>query len=204
MITSAAYSQPAVRYDAGNAAEVIGLCMAYPTPNATLTHSIDANGTIKFTMTNIYDVQEVFVRVGEWVLPDVFGGFVPVVLTPERFAAYYMTPERVVDSNPCRAALAVASRAGGGAGVSGPIPALLGNATTTLRVTLRPTMPSTAAYDVNAFIVGSSTSLLASLSVQSVTKIAEADGTSKFVDVVVRNTGLVTLTAGAQVLVHTV
>lgn len=73
------------------------------------------------------------------------------------------------------------------------VPSLLGNTQTTVQVTITPTMPDTS-YTAVAVITGG-VALLASLSVLSTTKVSGSR-----VDVVVRNTGLLTL-AGASVLV---
>lgn len=73
------------------------------------------------------------------------------------------------------------------------IPSLIGNAQTTVSVTLNPAFPDTS-YSVASVISGGA-SLLASLSILSTTKTSGSQ-----VDVVVKNTGLLTL-AGASLLV---
>lgn len=76
------------------------------------------------------------------------------------------------------------------------VPTLLGATQTTVQVTIRPTLPSTS-YSVASAVTGA-VNLLASLSVLSTTVVS----TSR-VDVVVRNTGLLSLT-GASVIVTAV
>lgn len=76
----------------------------------------------------------------------------------------------------------------------GAIPApLIGNATTTIQVTIKPTMPSTA-YQAQATLAGSS-NILGSLSIQSVTVVSPSR-----VDVVVKNTGVVSLNGGSVIV----
>lgn len=73
------------------------------------------------------------------------------------------------------------------------VPSLAGNTQTTVAVTIQPTL-SGVGYTAAAALTGS-VSLLSSLSILSVTNASAAQ-----VDVVVRNTGLLTL-AGASVIV---
>lgn len=89
------------------------------------------------------------------------------------------------------------------------VPSLLGQAQTTVQVTIRPTLPDTT-YTPVAILSGA-VGLLASLSVLSATPVAtngplvsggpNVPGSSARVDVVVRNTGLLTL-SGGSVFVH--
>lgn len=76
------------------------------------------------------------------------------------------------------------------------IPSLNAAGQTTVQVTLKPTLASTA-YTATAVVTGT-VSLLAALSVQSVAAVSGSRA-----DVVVKNTGLVTL-AGGQVQVTAV
>lgn len=76
------------------------------------------------------------------------------------------------------------------------VPSLLGNTQVTVPVTIKPTLASTS-YTPVAVLLGSS-SLLATLSVVSTTAVSESQ-----VDVVVQNTGLLTI-AGGSVLVAAV
>jgi hypothetical protein len=76
------------------------------------------------------------------------------------------------------------------------VPSLLGSAQTTVQVTIRPTLPNNT-YNVAAALSGA-VNLLASLSVLSISKVSGSRA-----DVVVRNTGLLTL-AGALVVVNAV
>lgn len=77
------------------------------------------------------------------------------------------------------------------------VPSLAGNTQTTISVTLNPVMPSMD-YTVAAAALGT-VSILGSLSVLSTSKVSESQ-----VDVVVRNTGLLTISAGGSVLVAAV
>lgn len=77
---------------------------------------------------------------------------------------------------------------------TGAVPSLIANQQTTVQVTLRAAMADTD-YEAVAVLIGG-VSLLAALSIVSTTVVSATR-----VDVVVRNTGLITL-AGATVLVQ--
>jgi len=156
---------PATQYDGTNSSEIL----AASSVGAEIVSEEDDVLVISTTYlgTSTY-------HVGDWI--TVSGG----KIASEDFEAQF----RIIEDAPTTPDQA--------AGVSS-VPSLVGNAQTTVPVTISPAFPNTS-YSVAPVITGG-VNLLSSLSVLSTSKISGSQ-----VDVVVKNTGLLTL-AGASVLV---
>lgn len=162
-------------YDSTNSAAILDFV------DASGVWTIDSEGSGVLVLKQVVSGETNYFTInnGDVVLSDDQGGLGAVIP-----AAQF--PNLYIDSSVLENVVVL------GAGVA-TVPSLIGGASTTVSVTLSPSMPDTS-YQKVAILTGGA-SLLATLSITS-TAIVDEDT----VNVTVQNTGLVTL-AGATVLV---
>ena len=179
----------AIQYDGTNVADFTTLVSGVLDPYSVPYQVSDVSGANLYVIVQPPGIPVTLqLQVGDWLVIR------PLATASSTFEKLSNTTFIARYTSVIKLATDIAESGGSGAFGIANVPTLLGNSQTTVSVTIKPTL-SAAPTDAVAILAGG-VSLLASLSILSTTPVSGSQ-----VDVVVRNTGLLSL-SGASVFVH--